>query len=104
MGRIALLVVGLAVLCFVAAPAWACDSCGCEGHVKGTVVKVEDGKITAKLGDKEKTFTTDDKTAVTVDGKEAKLADVKEGMTVKITPEGDLAKKIEATSAEKKGD
>ncbi|MBI5723686.1 MAG: hypothetical protein HZA50_07000 [Planctomycetes bacterium] len=41
---------------------------------------------------------TDDKTVVTLDGKEAKLADLKEGLFVKVTPAEGTATKIEATT------
>jgi len=67
--------------------------------LKGTVVKVdEQGVVTVKVEDKEVTVTTDDKTAVTIDSKEAKVADLKADMTVVVTPAEGTATKIEATS------
>ena len=66
--------------------------------LSGTVVKVEDGKVTVKAYDKEVVVATDDKTAVTVDGKEAKVADLKAGMAVVVTPAEGTAAKIEATT------
>lgn len=69
----------------------------------GTVVKVVEKALTIKVkdGDKEmeKPVVTDDKTMVTLDGKEAKLADLKADMMVTVTiPAGKLlvASKVEA--------
>jgi hypothetical protein len=64
----------------------------------GTVVKVDGANVTVKAAEKEVVVVTDDKTAVTVDGKEAKVADLKAGMTVEITPATGTAAKIVATS------
>lgn len=69
--------------------------------LKGTVVKVDAPKVVVKVGDKEVTVTTDDKTAVVVDGKEAKLADLKAGMPVAVTPAEGTAAKIAATTVVK---
>ncbi len=86
----------------------------------GTVVKI-DGKnlilkvayverATGKEATKEQTIATTDKTAVTLDGKDAKLADLKEGMTAVVTyamPEKPMpgaslsVAKVEAKSAAK---
>ncbi|MGE5608099.1 MAG: hypothetical protein ACM359_02490 [Bacillota bacterium] len=74
--------------------------------VAGQIVKVDGSKITVKskgTDAKETTITVDDKTKITVDGKSAKLADLKEGQHVKVTPGTSAAKKITATT-EKKGD
>ena len=65
----------------------------------GKVVKVEGEKVIVKTGDKEPkevTVTTDAKTKVTVDGKEAKVADLKANMSVTVTPAEGIAEKIEA--------
>jgi len=64
----------------------------------GTVVKVEEAKVTVKAGEKEVVVVTDAKTAVTVDGKEAKVADLKAGQAVVVTPAEGTATKIEATT------
>jgi len=64
----------------------------------GTVVKVDGANVTVKAGEKEVVVVTDDKTAVTVDGKEAKVADLKAGMAVTVTPDTGTAAKIVATT------
>jgi hypothetical protein len=64
----------------------------------GIVVKVEEAKVTVKTGEKEVVVVTDAKTAVTVDGKEAKVADLKAGQTVVVTSAEGTATKIEATT------
>lgn len=76
-----------------------------EFTFKGTFVKVDgtDVVMTMKHGDvtKDRTFKTDDKTVVTIDGKDGKLADLKVGMMLEITrPIGDNspATKIVATT------
>jgi hypothetical protein len=57
---------------------------------KGTVVKADDKTVTiktsAKNGGSEITFTVDAKTKITLDGKDAKASDLKEGLKVSITP------------------
>lgn len=58
---------------------------------KGTISSIDGDNlvvsITNKQGDKkDRTFKTDSNTKVTLDGKEAKLADLKAGQSVKVTP------------------
>lgn len=67
----------------------------------GKVVKVDGKNVVikirpAKQGDepKEMTVTTDDKTEVTIEGKPAKLEDLKADMRVMVTPETGTAAKI----------
>ncbi|MCE5326560.1 MAG: hypothetical protein LLG01_09100 [Planctomycetaceae bacterium] len=63
--------------------------------LRGEVVKVEDKALTIKdKAGKETVVTTDEKTVVTIDRKEAKLADLKPGMRVMITPATGVAAKI----------
>lgn len=77
----------------------------------GTIAKAADEKGSLEVMPKDekngktaRKFTTNEKTAVTVDGKEAKVADLKEGMTVKITYFNfSLASKIEASNPTAKG-
>jgi hypothetical protein len=64
----------------------------------GTVVKVDGANVTVKAADKEVVVATDENTAVTVDGKAAKVADLKAGMAVTVTPETGTATKIVATT------
>jgi hypothetical protein len=70
--------------------------------LRGKIVKVEDGKITVKTmargttESKEVTVATDDKTVVTLDKKEAKVADLKVDMYVHVTPAEGTATKISA--------
>ncbi len=65
----------------------------------GTIVKVSDEKLAVKVGDKEVIVTTDKDTKVTVDGKDAKVSDLKATMTVSVTPADGVAQKIDAKSA-----
>jgi hypothetical protein len=64
--------------------------------LKGTVVKVEEAKVTVKVGDKEVVVVTDSKTVVTLDGKDAKVADLKAGLRVSVTPVEGVATTIKA--------
>jgi hypothetical protein len=73
----------------------------------GTVSSVDGDtlviSVTNKQGEKkDRKIKTDSSTKVTLDGKEAKLSDLKAGQMVKVTPganRGDPASEIEATSA-----
>ena len=65
----------------------------------GTVVKVDGDKVVVKTGvkdAKEVTVATDKDTKVTIDGKDAKVGDLKAGMTATVTPADGVAQKIEA--------
>jgi hypothetical protein len=64
----------------------------------GKVVKVEGASVVVKTYLKEVTVATDDKTVVTLDGKEAKVADLQAGMYVVVTPAEGVATEIKATS------
>ncbi|MBI5724248.1 MAG: hypothetical protein HZA50_09850 [Planctomycetes bacterium] len=80
--------------------------------LEGKVAKAVDDKgvlvVTPKQGREGETrkFVTNDKTAVTIDEKEAKVADLKEGMAVTVTYSVNqqtlVAAKIEAKKAEDK--
>ena len=73
-------------------------------HIGGKIVKVEGTDIFIKTwahGDqeaKEVTVKTDDKTVFTVDGKDAKLADLKADLFVRVTPKEGVATKVEAST------
>jgi D-lyxose ketol-isomerase len=75
--------------------------------VKGTFSSMDGDtlvvSVTNKQGDKkDRKIKTDSNTKVTLDGKDAKLTDLKAGQELKITPgaaKGDPASEIEATSA-----
>lgn len=76
--------------------------------MKGTLSSIDGDTLTVsvlskKTGEKkDHKVTADDKTKITLDGKDAKLSDLKAGQTLKITPgdnKGDPASEIEATSA-----
>lgn len=70
--------------------------------VRGKIAKVDGANVTVTTMNRETKETkdvvvaTDDKTAVKIDGKEAKVADLKEGMYAKITPATGTAATIEA--------
>lgn len=88
--RTAMVLLAVAVgVALAAGSAFAADEKPVSVTMTGTVVKV-DGKtlvLKMKAGEKEReaNITTDEKTAVTLDGKEAKLADLKEGMPAVVT-------------------
>src|SRR4051812_21055432 len=63
-------------------------------NVRGEVVKVEGNKVTIKAKDKEIVVTTDDKTEVMIEGTAAKVADLKAGQKVVVTPAEGTATKI----------
>jgi hypothetical protein len=66
--------------------------------LRGTVVKVDGNKLVISSGKKaeakEVTVETDDKTVVTVEGATAKLADLKPGQRVVISPDTGTAAKV----------
>src|SRR3954470_1896263 len=70
-----------------------------KAGLKGTVVKVDGTKLVVSTGKKaeakEVTIETTDKTVITVEGQTAKLADLKPGQKVVISPETGAAEKIE---------
>ena len=77
-------------------------------HMKGTISSIDGETVVVsvtnkKTGDKkDHKVKTDDKTKITLDGKDAKLTDLKEGQEVAITPgteKGAAASEIEATTA-----
>ena len=76
--------------------------------IKGDVVKVDGNKLVISSGKKdakaELTIATDDKTVVMIEGKEAKLTDLKPGQKVTITPETGTATKIEVPAPKAKKD
>jgi Cu/Ag efflux protein CusF len=96
----------VAALAYVAAPAFAtiAEDVKATNH-NGKVLKVEGTSMTMtdKDGKNKHTHKVPATAAITVDGKAAKLADLKEGMPVKVTMEkqGDktVVTKIEANSA-----
>ncbi len=66
-----------------------------EKNVRGEVVKVDGAKVTIKTKDKEIVVTTDDKTQVIIEGNAGKVADLKAGQKVVITPAEGTATKIQ---------
>jgi hypothetical protein len=74
----------------------------------GAVVKVDGAKVTIKSGRgdavKETVVVTDDKTVVTIDGKDAKVADLKADLRVAVTPAEGVATKIEAKTPKARTD
>jgi|GEM_PF-2455400 len=72
--------------------------------LRGTIVKVDGTNVVVKTmarggaEGQEVTVATDDKTAVTIEGKEAKVADLKADLFVNVTPAEGTATKIVATA------
>ncbi len=93
----------LAVVAFVGDVTYGQAGGGARG-LRGTVVKVDGTNVVVKTmaargGEaKEVTVATDDKTVVTLDGKEAKLADLKADVYVSVIPVEGTATKITATT------
>ena len=98
---VALLICGLVGVVQAKAPA---DGKKKEKPVRGQIISVAaDGTsvviMTAGKTASEMTITTDAKTKVTVDGTEAKLADLKKDLYVLVTPGTGVATTITATTA-----
>jgi|ERR1051326_6682904 hypothetical protein len=99
-----LTLVVLALACVVALPTFAVDKDKDNSH-EGTIVKAGDGKLTMTMkGEKvphDHDVAKDAK--ITLDGKPAKLEDLKEGMAVKVTTDDkNVATMIEAKSVKDK--
>jgi len=116
MRKMAILLALVAVVGLVTAGAFAAKAGGGKGTpkadiLKGKVVEVKKdaaGKITTVVVEGKKPgaktpekidVTVDDKTKVTVDGKDATLADLKADMTVEVTPSTGTATEIKAKTA-----
>jgi len=99
MKQVAMLLAATAAICLLVNVIVAEDEAK-PTTLKGVVVKVDGAKVTVKTGKgdeaKDVVVTTDDDTKVTIDKKEAKVADLKEGMRVIVTPAEGTAKKIVA--------
>ncbi len=76
--------------------------------LSGVVVSVADGKVTVKVAakagaeSKDVVVETTKDTAVTIDGKAAKVSELAQGMRVKISPVKGPAEKIVAVTAKPK--
>ena len=84
-------------LCFAAG--YGADTKTDAKPLVGSIVKVDGVKITVKAADKEVAVTTDTNTKFVVNGKDAKIGDLKATMSVTITPADGIALKVEAKSA-----
>lgn len=77
-----------------------------KAGLKGSIVKVDGNKLVISTGKKseakEVTVETDDKTVVTVEGQPAKLADLKPGQRVVVSPETGTAQTIDVPKAKVK--
>jgi nitrous oxidase accessory protein NosD len=97
-GRISLLCLALAFALLFALPAVATAD-----DFNGKVSTAAEGKLVVLVGEDQHTFMVNDKTKITLDGKEAKFEDIKAGQTVKVTAtkEGEkwTASAIDARSA-----
>lgn len=78
-------------------------------HMKGTISSIDGDTVVVSVTNKSGTakdhkVKTDSNTKITLDGKDAKLSDLKSGQEVTVTPgaeKGAAASEIEATSASK---
>src|SRR5437868_2162729 len=99
-----LLVIALAVALLMAVPIYAADKDKDNTH-EGVAVKAADGKLIMTMKDdkKEHTHAVAKDAKITVDGKLAKLDDIKEGITLKATTDDkNVAIAIDATSKKEK--
>ena len=74
--------------------------------IRGTLAKVEDGKVVVQCGpDKIKTIQTDDKTLFQVEKTEGKIEDLKEGMHIFVQKDikTQIALEVHASSTTSKG-
>jgi len=106
-GRIAVkLLVVLAVLALLAAPATAAEV------FRGSIKEVKDGKLTIAVATSDDTpaedmmFTVSEDARITLDGKEAKLTDLKAGQKCNVAADqndqgGWVAKVVTAAAADK---
>jgi hypothetical protein len=103
----------IAVMTSAAVPAMAADDkpapaekAAKKAGLRGSVVKVDGTKLVISTGKKaeakEVTIETSDKTVIMVEGQAAKLADLKPGQKVVITPETGTAEKIDVPAAKAK--
>ena len=103
---VALGVMGFAARAYAAdpapAPAQKADEKKAK-NIRGEVVKVDGNKVTIKTKDKEIVVVTDDKTQVMIEGAPGKVADLKAGQKVVVTPAEGTATKI-AVPKPKKAD
>jgi hypothetical protein len=101
--KVGTVLAAVAVL-FVAGVAMADDAKPTSRGIYGQIVSVAaDGNIVVKVNtspteSKEVTVTTDAKTVVTLDGKDAKVADLKKDMWAMVQPSEGTATKIVATA------
>lgn len=99
-------VLALVLVLAVAVSLFAADaptSASKPSTLRGKIVKVDGVNVTVKTmvrgGEgKEVVVVTDDKTTVTLDGKAAKVADLKADLFVKVTPAEGTAVTIDATT------
>jgi hypothetical protein len=103
----------IAVMTSAAVPAVAADDkpatpakAAKKAGLRGSVVKVDGTKLVISTGKKaeakEVTIETSDKTVITVEGQTAKLADLKPGQKVVITPDTGTAEKIDVPAPKAK--
>ena len=85
----------LAIVGFVGFTHAADKGAGKAKALRGEVVSVDGTNVKVKTKDgQEVTVATDDKTVVTVDGKDGKVADLKAGQKVRVSPDTGTAAKI----------
>lgn len=104
---VAIAIMGFVTRSYAADPAPAPEKKADEKkakNVRGEVVKVDGNKVTIKTKDKEIVVTTDDKTEVSIEGSAAKLADLKAGQKVVVTPAEGTATKIAVPKPKAKAD
>ena len=107
MSRMSIVLVAVLAVAFVASVVYAEAEAPKAATLEGKVLKAADDKGVVQVLPAGKTdekdavaVTTNDKTVVTLDGKEAKVADLKVGLAVVVTHVEKVASKIEAKTPE----
>src|SRR5258708_7475726 len=96
----------IVILSLVCMGAWTATATAKDKTHDGKIVKAGDGKLTMTLqdGKKQQTHDVANNAKITLDGKQAKLEDLKEGMSVTVTTnDTNVATVIEARAPKKGG-
>jgi len=99
-----ILLAAFAVVAFTGVAQAAKKNKGGDAPVIGTITSIDGNTLklttmgTKKQPGEEKTFTVDDKTTIFLDGKEAKLTELKAGQGVTILASGTTVTKVDATT------
>lgn len=99
-----MLMLAIAMALSLSSVAMAAKTAAGGAGLKGKITKIDGTKITVsdKKTSTDTVVVTDDSTKVRLDGADATFADLKEGMTVTVTPDTGTATLIEAKTKKAK--